>query len=116
MGEKGTVCVTGASGFVASWLIKRLLESGYSVKGTVRNPGFLIFLLLILVICDYQVFLLLYKHRPKASKLTFILHYVNYYTGDHKKVAHLWELEGAKERLQLVTTDLMKTGSFERAR
>ncbi|KAF3325854.1 Cinnamoyl-CoA reductase 1 [Carex littledalei] len=33
-----TVCVTGASGFIASWLVKRLLERGYTVKGTVRKP------------------------------------------------------------------------------
>ncbi|XP_020192728.1 tetraketide alpha-pyrone reductase 1 [Aegilops tauschii subsp. strangulata] len=36
---KGKVCVTGASGFLASWLIKRLLECGYHVIGTVRDPG-----------------------------------------------------------------------------
>lgn len=36
---KGKVCVTGASGFLASWLIKRLLLSGYQVTGTVRDPG-----------------------------------------------------------------------------
>ncbi|KAF8400533.1 hypothetical protein HHK36_013832 [Tetracentron sinense] len=33
-----TICVTGAGGFIASWLVKLLLEKGYSVKGTVRNP------------------------------------------------------------------------------
>ncbi|KAH9534839.1 hypothetical protein CY35_17G024500 [Sphagnum magellanicum] len=33
-----TVCVTGASGFVASWLVKLLLERGYTVRGTVRSP------------------------------------------------------------------------------
>jgi hypothetical protein len=33
------VCVTGAGGFIASWLVKRLLEKGYAVRGTVRNPG-----------------------------------------------------------------------------
>ncbi|CAO2814816.1 unnamed protein product [Amaranthus hypochondriacus] len=37
--NKGKVCVTGASGFVASWLVKRLLSSGYFVVGTVRDPG-----------------------------------------------------------------------------
>uniref|UniRef100_J3MUE8 NAD-dependent epimerase/dehydratase domain-containing protein n=1 Tax=Oryza brachyantha TaxID=4533 RepID=J3MUE8_ORYBR len=58
---KGRVCVTGASGFVASWLVKRLLESGYHVLGTVRDPG------------------------------------------NHKKVGHLWNLAGAKERLELAT-------------
>ncbi|KAL5980321.1 NADPH-cytochrome p450 reductase [Asimina triloba] len=33
-----TVCVTGAGGYIASWLVKLLLEKGYTVKGTVRNP------------------------------------------------------------------------------
>ncbi|XP_066379189.1 cinnamoyl-CoA reductase 1-like [Miscanthus floridulus] len=35
-----TVCVTGAGGFVASWLVERLLAGGrYMVHGTVRDPG-----------------------------------------------------------------------------
>ncbi|XP_042038615.1 cinnamoyl-CoA reductase 1-like [Salvia splendens] len=34
-----SVCVTGAGGFIASWLIKLLLSRGYAVHGTVRNPG-----------------------------------------------------------------------------
>ncbi|CAN6928105.1 unnamed protein product [Brassica oleracea] len=34
------VCVTGGTGFVASWLIMRLLQRGYSVHATVwTNPG-----------------------------------------------------------------------------
>ncbi|CAO2175839.1 unnamed protein product [Urochloa humidicola] len=37
-GQGHTVCVTGASGFIASWLVKLLLEKGYAVRGTVRNP------------------------------------------------------------------------------
>ncbi|KAF8406777.1 hypothetical protein HHK36_008869 [Tetracentron sinense] len=73
LGLKGKVCVTGASGYLASWLVKRLLLSGYHVKGTVRDPG------------------------------------------NYKKVAHLWGLEGAKERLQLVKADLMEEGSFDDA-
>lgn len=32
------VCVTGAGGFIASWIVKLLLGKGYTVKGTVRNP------------------------------------------------------------------------------
>ncbi|XP_057807770.1 phenylacetaldehyde reductase-like [Salvia miltiorrhiza] len=31
------VCVTGASGYIASWLVKLLLQRGYTVKATVRN-------------------------------------------------------------------------------
>ncbi len=38
-GHGQTVCVTGAAGSIASWLVKLLLERGYTVKGTVRNPG-----------------------------------------------------------------------------
>ncbi|TXG52196.1 hypothetical protein EZV62_021365 [Acer yangbiense] len=36
--EAETVCVTGASGFIGSWLIMRLLERGYTVRATVRDP------------------------------------------------------------------------------
>ncbi|XP_026460479.1 tetraketide alpha-pyrone reductase 1-like [Papaver somniferum] len=70
---KGKVCVTGASGYLASWLIKRLLLSGYQVIGTVRDPG------------------------------------------NFDKVAHLWRLEGAEERLKLVKADLMTENSFDAA-
>ncbi|XP_024187315.1 phenylacetaldehyde reductase [Rosa chinensis] len=37
-GESKVVCVTGASGFIASWLVKLLLQRGYTVKATVRDP------------------------------------------------------------------------------
>lgn len=33
------VCVTGAGGYIASWIVKLLLERGYTVRGTVRNPS-----------------------------------------------------------------------------
>ncbi|KAM2601531.1 hypothetical protein COP2_040881 [Malus domestica] len=33
------VCVTGASGYIASWLVKLLLQRGYIVKATVREPN-----------------------------------------------------------------------------
>jgi uncharacterized protein YbjT (DUF2867 family) len=32
------VCVTGASGFIASHIVRALLARGYRVRGTVRNP------------------------------------------------------------------------------
>lgn len=32
------VLVTGATGYVASWIVRYLLEDGYVVRGTVRNP------------------------------------------------------------------------------
>jgi nucleoside-diphosphate-sugar epimerase len=33
------VCVTGGTGFIASHVIKLLLERGYRVRATVRDPG-----------------------------------------------------------------------------
>ncbi|CAL9004187.1 unnamed protein product [Prunus brigantina] len=38
-GGRKVVCVTGASGFIASWLVKLLLQRGYIVKATVRDPN-----------------------------------------------------------------------------
>ncbi|KAI4992628.1 cinnamoyl-CoA reductase 1-like [Hordeum vulgare subsp. vulgare] len=32
------VCVTGAGGYIASWLVKLLLARGYAVNATVRDP------------------------------------------------------------------------------
>ncbi len=36
--EETSVCVTGASGFVGSQIVADLLEMGYKVRGTVRQP------------------------------------------------------------------------------
>lgn len=67
------VCVTGASGFVASWIVKQLLAAGYAVRGTVRD----------------------------ASK--------------PEKYEYLTSLEGASERLELVSADLLKPETFTAA-
>ncbi|CAN8288304.1 unnamed protein product [Cochlearia groenlandica] len=37
--EEKTVCVTGASGYIASWIVKLLLLRGYTVKASVRDPN-----------------------------------------------------------------------------
>ncbi|XP_057990067.1 phenylacetaldehyde reductase isoform X2 [Hevea brasiliensis] len=38
-GEGRVVCVTGGSGYIASWLVKLLLQRGYTVKATVLDPN-----------------------------------------------------------------------------
>ena len=38
-GTENVVSVTGASGYIASWLVKLLLQRGYNVKATVRDPS-----------------------------------------------------------------------------
>jgi nucleoside-diphosphate-sugar epimerase len=37
--SKPRVCVTGASGYIASHVVRELLERGYQVRGTVRDPS-----------------------------------------------------------------------------
>ncbi|XP_052196349.1 phenylacetaldehyde reductase-like isoform X3 [Diospyros lotus] len=38
-GRTTVVCVTGASGYVASWLVKLLLLRGFTVRASVRDPS-----------------------------------------------------------------------------
>ena len=38
-GAEKVVCVTGASGCIASWVVKLLLQRGYTVNATVRDPS-----------------------------------------------------------------------------
>jgi NADP-dependent 3-hydroxy acid dehydrogenase YdfG len=38
-GAGKVVCVTGASGYIASWITKLLLARGYTVRATVRDTG-----------------------------------------------------------------------------
>ncbi|GMY31525.1 putative anthocyanidin reductase [Fagus crenata] len=40
-----TYCVTGATGYIGSWLVKTLLERGYKVHATVRDPAKSLYLL-----------------------------------------------------------------------
>jgi len=47
-GEGKVVCVTGASGFIASWIVKFLLQRGYTVRATVRDPSMCMFFLHLL--------------------------------------------------------------------
>ncbi|XBH65570.1 hypothetical protein VPH35_119142 [Triticum aestivum] len=37
--EQELVCVTGAGGFIGSWVVKELLLPGYRVRGTARDPA-----------------------------------------------------------------------------
>lgn len=39
MDKTKPILVTGATGYIASWIIKYLLEDGYTVHATVRNPS-----------------------------------------------------------------------------
>ncbi|CAH2040382.1 unnamed protein product [Thlaspi arvense] len=93
-----TVCVTGAGGFIASWIIKLLLKKGYSVRGTVRNPGksSTIYIYIATEVCS------------SFNRLVRVF-------ADDAKNDHLRELEGAKERLILCKADLLDYKSLREA-
>lgn len=37
--NKGKVLVTGSNGYIAVWVVKYLLDEGFSVRGTVRKES-----------------------------------------------------------------------------
>ncbi|KAL3732672.1 hypothetical protein ACJRO7_029339 [Eucalyptus globulus] len=37
--KQKVVCVTGGAGYIASWVVKLLLQRGYTVKATMRDPN-----------------------------------------------------------------------------
>ncbi len=37
--NSGKILVSGANGYIAVWVVKKLLEQGYSVRGTVRSES-----------------------------------------------------------------------------
>lgn len=104
------VCVTGASGFIASWVVKLLLQRGYTVRATVRDPSKLKSLFL-------EFFWSLLYKACCGMKLVLDWSLENglifWSADDPKKMRHLMELDGAKQRLQLFKAELLEAGSFD---
>ncbi|KAK1553942.1 hypothetical protein Q3G72_005540 [Acer saccharum] len=91
MGEEQRVCVTGAGGYLASWVVKSLLSEGYVVHGTVIPVTFLNL--------SWKEYLLVTFQN--SASFEFVL-----FSGDNKN-AHLMKLEKASENLKLFKTDLL---------
>ena len=102
---KGTVCVTGAAGFIGSWLVMRLLERGYVVRATVRDPGHNISANLL----HAHVYVVLLQ-LTRVAYLVFTC-----LPGNMKKVKHLLDLPKASTHLTLWKADMTEEGSFDEA-
>lgn len=96
------MCVTGGNGYIASMLIKQLLQKGYAVNTTVRNPGF---------------------QQNKISLITFVcVMYIFLYsylvifwgTDDLERTSHLREMQSIGP-LKIIRGDLDEEGSFDEA-
>ncbi|KAL7174182.1 hypothetical protein ACSBR2_033440 [Camellia fascicularis] len=85
-GQGKTVCVTGGSGYIASWLVKLLLQRDYTVRASIRDPFY-------------------------WNWNFWLLHYIR--LANPKKTEHLLALDGAKERLHLFKGNLLEEGSFD---
>jgi anthocyanidin reductase len=94
-----TACVTGGNGYIASALIKMLLEKGYAVKTTVRNPGPIPLPgFSVHGLWNWQCFVVLWFWIPD----------------DTEKNSHLKELQ-ALGPLEVFGADLDEDGSFDDA-
>ncbi|KAL6657639.1 hypothetical protein ACP70R_005419 [Stipagrostis hirtigluma subsp. patula] len=103
------VCVTGGSGYIGSWLVKKLLGRGCVVHATLRNLG----------TC----------HAPCVQNLASRLVVYPFVggdsadfamgaarsTGDETKTELLRALPGAAERLRLFQADIYDAATFEPA-
>jgi anthocyanidin reductase len=111
-GEKmRTACVTGGNGYIAAALVKMLLQRGYAVKATVRNPGELPIACFPVLICSFFCFFLIW---PLKQALICELCNKNLCVDDVQKNSHLKELQ-ALGPLEILRADLDEEGSFDEA-
>jgi anthocyanidin reductase len=104
-GEKRrTACVTGGNGYIASALVKMLLETGYAVKTTVRNPGLIL----------SESLIPLFASVVQEPGLMDPLFYSDEIPDDMAKNSHLKDLQ-ALGSLEVFRADLDEEGSFDEA-
>ncbi|RLN22988.1 cinnamoyl-CoA reductase 1-like isoform X1 [Panicum miliaceum] len=91
-GGRRLVCVTGGSGFIGSWLVRLLLDRGYTVHATVKNLS-----TIMLPLCS-----------ARQMKWNEVISY------DEGETKHLRALDGADTRLRLFQMDLLAPASSMR--
>ncbi|KAF8660120.1 hypothetical protein HU200_057678 [Digitaria exilis] len=116
-GERGvkTACVTGGNGYIASALVKMLLEKGYAVKTTVRNPGrFALHIASLELLLLFPDIFLRDRHLNVFTNCIKNLSVRNTCTDDAQKNSHLMQLQELGP-LEILRADLDEEGSFDEA-
>ncbi|CAO2177705.1 unnamed protein product [Urochloa humidicola] len=106
--RRDLVCVTGGSGFIGSWLIRLLLDRGYTVHATVKNlsnmppPS----LTSLSALCA----------RRNGARFSLVLdRFASPLADDEGETKHLQALGGADTRLRLFQMDLLDPASVRPA-
>lgn len=101
MEKRSKVCVTGASGFLGSWLVQKLLKKGHAVHVTLRNLGL----------------------SPTLTSPSFVLRFF-FFPSEQSDVVNVWVLKFKTQkisrrhkdtRLHLFEAELYDPFTFEAA-
>jgi hypothetical protein len=104
------VCVTGASGYIASLLINKLLAKGYTVHATLRDLSEYTFISIHMhLFCVVNLILNLLP--PPTNKALQITHF----TEDESKVELLKSFPQSQDKLVLFQADIYNSIDFEAA-
>ncbi|KAF8649343.1 hypothetical protein HU200_064338 [Digitaria exilis] len=110
--RKKTACVTGGNGYIASLLIKMLLEKGYVVKTTVRHPGEII---VPHCLIQFHSFLGVPRSVCFITPLNLLfLMSLNRVPEDKEANSHLEDLKKLGT-LEVFRADLAEEGSYDEA-
>ncbi|OMO64334.1 NAD-dependent epimerase/dehydratase [Corchorus capsularis] len=122
--EKGKckVCVTGAAGFVASSLVKKLLEKGYTVHATLRNLNDSSKVELLKSLPEEDTRLVLFQadlYHPEEFEqaiqgCAFVFHVATplLHTGDNSQLKNTTEVSVAA--MKSIAMSCLKSGSVRR--
>lgn len=75
-----TYCVTGATGYIGSWLVNTLLQRGYMVHATARDPGntYMFYNTYVHLFTHYSYHLEPHPLLPVSDSLIILTNFLNH--------------------------------------
>ncbi|XP_062091439.1 NADPH HC-toxin reductase 1-like [Humulus lupulus] len=116
------VCVTGGSGYIGSWLVKKLLEKGYTVHATLRNLDDESKVGLLKGFPGAEARLLLFKadiYKPDEFDsaihgCTYVFHVATLFHQPHDNEAYKKTVEAAVAGTRSIAMSCSRSGSVRR--